>query len=379
MQSAVPPTPTALAFNADTTNQVSPSARLQWITGPGRHAALEPILGSTVSFFLRNLEPGADADRPVLPPGNGPDAAAPWLARLPKDAFQVTATGQVATSFPSAATVFSLNKRRTARLVPLHRPDIPFVKLQALIREATGAQLNPGSTKFAAALLAAKSGPLPLPSVGAMNLEADLAVPSAPGRHPAVLLLVPGSIRGSNAAAVANRARFSALAAQGNVVLAVTPGPLSPGTDDMKTPLLGPYYLLGLRANLVGRTLVGLRADDVLRAVDYLATRADVDPAQISAQASGHMGLVLLHAAVLDRRIRHVTVNHVLSSYRGLIEAPLPIGAPEDVIPGVLRLYDIPDLDRALKPRLTESDPLKGSGDLSQCSTPLATLTGKTP
>jgi hypothetical protein len=74
--------------------------------------------------------------------------------------------------------------------------------------------------------------------------------------------------------------------------------------------------------------------------------------------------------------MRPVEVDHVLTSYRDLVEAPLPTGAPEDVIPGVLLQYDIPDLERALKPRLKESDPLKGTDDLSQDSTPLSTLSG---
>ena len=78
------------------------------------------------------------------------------------------------------------------------------------------------------------------------------------------------------------------------------------------------------------------------------------------------MGLVLLHAGVLDRRIQHIVVDHVLTSYRSLIDAPLPTGAPEDVIPGVLLHYDIPDLVRALGHRLKETNPLNGANDLSQ-------------
>jgi cephalosporin-C deacetylase-like acetyl esterase len=261
----------------------------------------------------------------------------------------------------------------------MHRPDLGFEKLQILIRDATGAEVKPGTTDLDADLLAAKSGPLSIPTAGGLHLDADLAVPSATGRHPAVLLLVPNSLHGSDPLAHANQAKFDALAAQGSVVLAVTPRPSPPGTDDMKAPLLGPFYLLSLRADLVGRTLVGLRADDVIRAVDYLASRADVDPARISAMASGHMGLVLLHAGVLDRRIRHIEVDHVLTSYRSLLDAPLPIGAPEDVIPGVLLHYDIPDLVRALGPRLEETSPLKGVDDLSQDSTPLSGLSRATP
>jgi hypothetical protein len=134
-----------------------------------------------------------------------------------------------------------------------------------------------------------------------------------------------------------------------------------------------------MRAGLVGRTLVGLRTDDAIGAVDYLAQRADVDPARISAVASEHMGVVLLHAAVLDRRLRHIAIDHALTSYRSLVDAPLPIGAPEDVIPGVMLRYDLPDLMRALGSRVTATDSLKGTDDLSQSSTPLSSLLRSTP
>jgi hypothetical protein len=76
----------------------------------------------------------------------------------------------------------------------------------------------------------------------------------------------------------------------------------------------------------------------------------------------------------VDSRLKHVTVDHVLSSYRSLLDAPLPTGAAEDVIPGVVLRYDIPDLTKARGSRLSESDPLQGTDDLSQSSTPLKTL-----
>ncbi len=376
---SIPPTPAAPALNADTTNLISPHARLQWITGPGGHGALMPIMGNIISFFLHNLQPAADADHPFLPAGNGPRAAMTLIADLPKDAFQVTPTRQVATSYPGCATVYALNRKRAARLVPTHHPLIALDQLGAMIRNLTGAEAGPGASRFDAALLASKSGPVDFPAAGGLHLQADLAVPSSPGRHPAVLLLVPNSIHGADEISRSNQARFESLAAQGNLVLAITPRPSPPGTDDMKAPMLGPFYLLSLRADLDGRTLVGLRVDDVVQAVDYLAGRADVDSSRISAQASGHMGLVLLHAGVLDRRIRHIEVDHVLTSYRSLIDAPLPTGAPEDVIPGVLLHYDIPDLLRALGSRLKVSDPLSGADDLSQTSIPLDARSSPTP
>jgi cephalosporin-C deacetylase-like acetyl esterase len=370
---SVPPTPTAPALNADTTNQISPQAHLQFITGPGGHGALRPIMGNILSFFIRNLEPGADADHPVVPPEYLVFGAKNPMAQLPRETFQVTSSGQVATSYPHCATVFTLNRARAARLIPAHRPPLGLQQLTLEIRQATGAQAKPGAAQFDPALLAAQSGPIAIPSDG-LDLEGNISVPSAPGKHPAILLFVPGSVDADNDIARANKAKFDALAAQSNVVLALTPRPSPPGTDDMKTPLLGPFYLLSLRADLVGRTLLGLRTDDAIRAVDYLAARADVDPARISAAGSGHMGLVLLHAAVLDHRLRHIDIDHVLASYKSLLDAPMPIGAPEDIIPGVALHYDIPDLVRASGTRLTATDPLQGTDDLSQTSTPFASL-----
>ncbi|MFY9854413.1 MAG: acetylxylan esterase [Terracidiphilus sp.] len=375
---SVPPTPTEPALNADTTNKVAPTAALQFITGPGRHGALAPIMENILSFFMRNLEPGVIDSHPLLSPpvAAGASGFRPEITDLPKDALQVTPTGQVLTSYPDSETVFTLNKKRATKVAPVSRTIMTGGELAAAIRKATGAEAVPHMSKFGSELLAAKSGPLVLPSDTGTELESNLSVSSGTGRHPAVLMLVPDSIRADDPIARANQARFNSLAAAGNLVLAITPRPSPPGTDDMKSPILGPFYLLSLRADLVSRSLIGLRVDDTIRAIDYLAARTDVDPSKITAVASGHMGLVLIHASVLDARLKHITVDHVLTSYRSLIDAPLPIGAPEDVIPGVLRRYDIPNLVHFLGARVTETNPLQGSDDLSQTSTPLKVLAG---
>jgi hypothetical protein len=117
-----------------------------------------------------------------------------------------------------------------------------------------------------------------------------------------------------------------------------------------------------------------MRVDDAIQAIDVLSRRPDVNPSRISAIASGHLGLVLLHAAVLDHRLRPIAIDHVLTSYRSLVDAPLPIGAPEDVVPGVLLHYDIPDLVRVLGGRATVVNPLDGRKDLSQFSNPIDSL-----
>lgn len=374
---SIPPTPSEPALNCDTSNSVPPTAALQFITGPGGHGALADIMGDILSFFIRNLEPGADPTHLILPPPRAPGANGfrPEPTDLPKDALQVTATGQVLTSYPNSETVFTLNRKRAAKIIPASHPAWTSKQLAAAIRRTTGAEAMPGAFKPSAVSLAAKAGPFVITSENGIELKGDIAVPANAGLHPAALLMVPDSIEGDSPIARANKAEFDTLAAAGNVVLAITPRPSPPGTDDMKSPILGPFYLLSLRADLVGRTLIGLRVDDVIHAIDYLASRADVDPARITAAGSGHMGLVLLHAAVLDSRIKHIAVDHALTSYLSLLDAPLPKGAPEDVLPGVLLHYDIPDLAKSLGARLAQTHPLQGTEDLSQTSTPLTVLT----
>jgi dienelactone hydrolase len=371
---SMPPIPSAPALNCDTTNLVPPASPLQFITGPGRHAALSPLMNEILSFFERNLQSGKTPR--VQPPRPSSSSESEPIkeitSSLLKDALQVTQTGQVSTSYHNSETVFSLNQKRAIKIIAARQHSPTLSDLAAQIREVAATKRKPGTTKPAADLSAAISGPIVLPASDGVDLQGELAIPAGPGRHPAVLLLVPGSIHGDNAIAKADKSKFDSIAAAGNIVLAIALYSSDPDKQEMKSPLLGPSYLLTLRADLVGRTLLGIGIDDTIQAIDYLVSRNDVDLTNISGEASGHLGLVLAHAGVLDLRLRRISVDHVLRSYRSLIDAPMPIGAAEDILPGVLLRYDIPDLRKVLGSRLTVSDSLEGSSDLSQSSAPLS-------
>jgi len=307
--------------------------RLQWITGPGRHGNLRPIEPQIVGFFMHWLKPARKTELPAIVP----------LPEPPAHDLLCTRTGQVSTSL-GGASVYSLNRAR-AVLPPIEKPFTSQSQL-ARFREQLIQQVR----------AVAAIGPLPLsppmqisvtsteqkpgykiesvefPSATGINLSGRLAIPDVPGKKPAVLLLSPQP---------ADDPDLDRLAASGHIVFAPE---LLPGYKDMeeqKSPLLGPFYLLTLRAFLVGKTLVGLRADDVLRAADWLASRPDVDAARLGAQGRGPMGIVLLHAAVLDPRIRSITLDRTLVGYRMAIDQPVTRDLAQSVIPGVLRHYDL--------------------------------------
>ena len=86
----------------------------------------------------------------------------------------------------------------------------------------------------------------------------------------------------------------------GSVVLELDPRD-SPGVIDGR-PFLG-NWLTNERVDLVGRNLAAMRAHDILRGVDILAAKPEVDPAAIRGYARGVKGFWLLLAAVMDSRL----------------------------------------------------------------------------
>jgi hypothetical protein len=99
--------------------------------------------------------------------------------------------------------------------------------------------------------------------------------------------------------------------------------------------------------------------------VDSLAARADVDPLRIAIYGNGPLGIVALHAAALDSRIRSVIVENTLASYRMVLDQPLHRNISEVMIPGVLRKYDVGSLVLAISPRtVTSLNPQDATGSI---------------
>ncbi len=168
------------------------------------------------------------------------------------------------------------------------------------------------------------------------------ALKAAVGRKPAILMLDSPE----HAASELDRMTKS-----GWVVVSLQPTPAPPGTEGLKSPYLGSFNLLSLRAFLVGKTIIGMQIDDAIRAVDSLSSRADVDPSRITLYGNGPLGIVALHTAALDSRIRSVILENTLASYRMVLDQPLHRNISEVMIPGVLRKYDVGDLVMAISPR----------------------------
>ncbi len=383
----MPLTPTGPTLNPDTPNIIAPTAPLQVIAGIGGHGNLRPLYPDIVRFFLIHLAhstakpivPSPPATNSVILSGarsaQSKDPESPAHATttltipppdsipgIPTEALQVTPTGQVATSYQGSATVHTLTIKRAAEKI--HPPVHPqtLLQLQTDIREVTNAEAVPGTPSPVSAASSPEDPDhirhrLRLATDPGITIDAEFYRPTTEGKHPTLLLLrdsLDGSLDVQRAGEID---RFRSLAKAGTAVFVAAPRPSPPGVEDTKSSLLGPFYIIELRAQLVGKTLLGMRVDDVIRVVDLFSTGYTEEPNNITAEASGHLGLVLLHAAVLDPRLKHITIDHTLESYRSLLDAELPIDAPQDILPGVLLKYDIPDLVRILGPRLSLTSP----------------------
>ena len=175
-----------------------------------------------------------------------------------------------------------------------------------------------------------------------VEIEANLSVPSSPGRKPAVLLVADkmSSYWIPSTAVLAER-----MVKAGRVVFELDPRD-SPAQDDHR-PYLG-NWLTNARADLIGRNLPSMRAHDILRGVDLLLARSDVDPGSVRAAARGVKGIWLLLAAAADSRIGKVWLDRTPYSVRAALGNSINTNVFDAVIPGFALHWDLDDLAKAM-------------------------------
>ena len=189
-----------------------------------------------------------------------------------------------------------------------------------------------------------------------VEIGGKLYIPHAGGRKPAVLLVADkmSSYWIPSTAAVAER-----IAKTGRVVLELEPRD-SPGEGDR--PYVG-NWLTNARANRIGRNLPAMRAHDILRGLDLLAARDDVDPASIRAAARGVKGIWLLLAAAMDTRIVKIWLDRTPYSVRAALEHSMNSDLFDAVIPGFALHWDLDDLTKAMGNRsVLWTDPMNWMG-----------------
>jgi cephalosporin-C deacetylase-like acetyl esterase len=270
-----------------------------------------------------------------------------------------TATGQVSLSL-GGETIFSINLSESGKVKPKSRAISTLEDLRSFQAE-TRARLQrliayekpSDSINVRASGVVARRGyrieKLLIEGERAGAIPALLFTPDGPPARRRVILYVHAN--GKSAEAHPG-GEIEELVQSGAMVLAIDLRGRGETREDpdREWDIFG-HFNSAMTAMLVGKTLVGLRAQDVIRAVDALAARSDVELESLSAYGKGDAAVVLLHAAALDDRIRSVSLEEMLASYESVMRWKIHQGVFESIVPSAIAHYDLPDVAASLAPR----------------------------
>jgi dienelactone hydrolase len=278
--------------------------RIKWVVGPGGHGTPPKVREAIYDWMIRWLRNGQG------------DSTEEHVDLVPDQTLQVTERGQVGgrdlfqiiNETPRKHESAEALKKFTEDLV---RSNPPLVQNSKILPESPGAS-----------------------------------------RQPAMLLIQNSLTPGPDAQRLLDK---------GVVVILVAPSGMG---GDGTRPRSG-NWLNNTRAWLIGRNLPAMHAAEINAAVSAAVQRADVDPARITARASGVSGLWLLLAAAVNPRIGRLELTRTPASLSSALEAPIHSNLHDAVIPGFALHWDLSDLRALLAPReVAWTDPTDWMGNV---------------
>ena len=116
---------------------------------------------------------------------------------------------------------------------------------------------------------------------------------------------------------------------------------------------MGPHHTSchtdSMAALMLGETMIGWRVWDAFRALDYLQTRPEVDPARLITMGISGGGLTSLFAAALDTRVAACVVSGYLNTFR---DSVLGVShCVDNYAQGLFALAEMEDIAGLVSPR----------------------------
>ncbi len=102
-------------------------------------------------------------------------------------------------------------------------------------------------------------------------------------------------------------------------------------------------------ALLFGETMIGWRAYDVMRTIDYIETRKDLDSKRVGCVGISGGGTCTLFASALDTRIQAAMVSGYLNTFRDCILSLAH--CMDNYVPGILNWAEMSDVAGLIAPR----------------------------
>jgi hypothetical protein len=289
-------------------------------------------------------------------PGNTGDEMVEFLT---PEELKVTETGQVLTSL-KGETVFSINRSETEKLLQAlenSRRDLPqhLELVRNSARELSGYKHPDKTPESVFTGRHRRDGysveKYMIQGEGKYMFPVLLMIPDEDIKHPAIIFIRPDG----KTAQAGKDGQMETLVKKGYAVIApdlIGIGEMGPGKFKGDAYIGDISYNVWFESILIGRSIVGVRAGDIVRIVRYLESREDIDFRNISAVAYGETCSDLLHAAAFEDSISKIALWEPLISYSTIVmnqyyEPRFTHGA----VAGALTAYDLPDLAACIAPR----------------------------
>lgn len=282
-------------------------------------------------------------------PGNPMDEE---VTILKPEETRATKTGQIATSL-GGETVFSLNKTVAEKfyrnLVNARTNNADHLRLVRLKSAGLSGYHAPGRDpryvyRGSYQRDGYTVGMYVVTGQGGYPIPVLLAVPDGGNKYPPVVYIHPDG----KEAAIAPGGEIEKIVKQGYIVAS----PDLSGVGELK-PSVRFDAEASFSAILIGRSIVGIQAADIVSVTNFLKGLPNVSADEIRAIAFGEECPALLHAAVFEPSISNVALVNAPVSYYDITQSKMYDWSQSFNwgIAGVLTAYDLPDLAACIAPR----------------------------
>jgi dienelactone hydrolase len=287
------------------------------------------------------------------------DAPVEGAFPISKDAeLQCTRTGQVLEDF-KGKSVFDFNAERDVELAPERARLLKNHDKESLLKEVRrliGLSSAPAPARVKKLGQIKRTGyvirKLLFDTEPGITVPALQFTPDEKSQERPVVVYVHGNGKAHHAG---SGGAVERLVLAGHRVLALDlrgMGETAPGVPSAKGPnYFGTDFKEAFLALHLNRPLLGQRVHDLLAVVEWLDRESANGRVPIHAMGIGSGGPIVLHAAALDARIKQVTVEQSVLSWSAVARTPISLNQLTNVIPGALKVYDLPDLAALIAPR----------------------------
>ncbi len=290
----------------------------------------------------------------------------PPMEFLSEKELNCTQTGQVATDYKNSETVFSINRAYAEKIAPkfkMPETDEEYFEYRLKVR-----RWIEGCAGYADIVC-----PLAPEIVGRIEQEKYLIekiiYQSEEGVNVPGLAFIPTHSKPPHPAMLyihedgkgSHPEQLKRLVDAGYFIFAIDPrgmGETKPQRTNefdkrggYSAQLLGFEAALAYNGLKAGVPLFGMRLLDVIKGVDYLCSREDVDIDQIGCVGHGVGALLAMYAGAIDGRIEFVVAYEPLLSYRSLAQSQFYTHHFSTFLPDVIKAFDLPDVAAMIAPR----------------------------